>query len=757
MRAKAYLLLPVLLASVAAGLSPAGLSAQQRGETERLETMIRSRETRGEKDSVLVRLKLDLAQEYRRGNPDRALQIAREAEAIAREINDHYGLANAYASSGISYAQSGAWVRALNYFLKALQLKDELGDQQGMAALLSNIGVLHGKLNDEERALRYHERALKHFRETNDTRGLAYTYNNIGVIHMERGEYDKALQSLIASLELKRGLRDVAGLASTHLNIGITYFLQGVHTRAMENYERSVELYTNIGDRHGQAEAWQRMGMLYLSRKNAEKTLEYGRKALATATAINARAIERNALKLCSDAATLMGRPTEALEYFRRHTDLKDSLFNEESSKLINEMTANYELSQRERSERENELLKREQRIREMELERRAAQLKDQELSIDLLNKESTISGLKLKEQEAVLLKQQLETTKRNEEIAILQKDKELLAREREVKEIELNRQQTLRNSLIGGSVFLVIILLLLANGYRLKRKTASALEKQNALIETAYSEIKKNEALLQKQAEEIERSNQELTRQNVILEKLNADKNELLGIVAHDLRNPIGGIRMVAEAMVEEGRSPDYLQNKAQLIYDTADMLIVLVRNLLDINRLEAGRMDLDSVPVQLPQVLYKVVGSHQKWAERKGIGTHIDVQPELPPALGDEGAVLQIVDNLVSNAIKYSPHGRDVWLRCAAENGRLRIEVQDEGPGLTQEDLEHLYQKFGRLSAKPTGGESSSGLGLSIVKKLVESMNGSVRCESEAGKGALFIVELPSSPPDDVPATTV
>ncbi len=740
-------LLPLLTIVFALCFASMRSEAQQRSEIDRLETLIRSRESRGEKDSILVRLKLDLAQEYRRGNPDRALQLAREAETISRSINYQPGLANTFASFGISYAQTGAWVRALNYFLKALQIKEELGDQQGMAALLSNIGVLHGKLNDEERALRYHERAIKYFRETNDTRGLAYTYNNIGVIHMDRGEYDKALQSFVASLELKKELRDVPGLASTHLNMGITYFLQGVHTRAMENYERSAELYSNIGERHGQAEVWQRIGLLHLAKKNPALALEYGKKALAAALEINARAIERNALKLCSDAATLLGKPTEALEYFRKHTELKDSLFNEESSKLINEMTANYELTQRDKSEKENELLKREQRIREMELERRAAQLKQQDQSIELLNKESTISALKLKQQEAVLLAQKLEADKRGDEIALLQKDKELLAREKALRETEFAQQQTLRNSLIGGSVFLVIILLLLANGYRLKRRAAAALEKQNALLEGANAEILKNEEMLHRQAEEIERSNRELTQQNDILERLNADKNELLGIVAHDLRNPIGGIRMVAEAMIEEGRSPDYLKHKAQLIYDTADTLIVLVRNLLDINRLEAGRMELDSEPVPLLPVIEKVMTAHLKWAERKHIQMNVDSRAAIPPVIGDKAAVAQIIDNLLSNAIKYSPHGKEIRLSLYAVDGTVRVEVQDQGPGLTPEDLERMYQKFGRLSAQPTGGESSSGLGLSIVKKLVESMHGTVYCQTEVGVGSTFSVVLPAA----------
>ena len=104
-----------------------------------------------------------------------------------------------------------------------------------------------------------------------------------------------------------------------------------------------------------------------------------------------------------------------------------------------------------------------------------------------------------------------------------------------------------------------------------------------------------------------------------------------------------------------------------------------------------------------------------------------------------------LQVFENLVSNAVKYSPPGKKIFVRLKAEAGVVRFEVEDQGPGLSKEDQKKLFGKFARLSAKPTGGEHSTGLGLSIVKRLVEAMNGKVWCESELGMGAKFIVTIP------------
>jgi signal transduction histidine kinase len=136
---------------------------------------------------------------------------------------------------------------------------------------------------------------------------------------------------------------------------------------------------------------------------------------------------------------------------------------------------------------------------------------------------------------------------------------------------------------------------------------------------------------------------------------------------------------------------------------------------------------------------------------AEKKSIALHLKTSRDAVLVQADRNALVQIAENLISNAIKYSPHGKNVVvgvLESDATNGvdtLLRIEVKDEGPGISDKDKKKLFGKFVRLSAQPTGGEHSTGLGLSIVKKLVEAMQGRVWCESAQGEGATFVVELP------------
>jgi signal transduction histidine kinase len=169
------------------------------------------------------------------------------------------------------------------------------------------------------------------------------------------------------------------------------------------------------------------------------------------------------------------------------------------------------------------------------------------------------------------------------------------------------------------------------------------------------------------------------------------------------------------------------------------------MVQNLLDANRIERGEMKLNLAPTELCSVLSSVVETHRPRAAAKQQSIHLQNETAPVTVLVDPNAMVQVLENLVSNAVKYSPPGKNIDVRLKRLPEAVRCEVQDEGPGLSAEDQKKLFGKFARLSAKPTGGELATGLGLSIVKRLVEAMNGRVWCESEPGHGATFVVTLP------------
>jgi two-component system, sensor histidine kinase and response regulator len=233
----------------------------------------------------------------------------------------------------------------------------------------------------------------------------------------------------------------------------------------------------------------------------------------------------------------------------------------------------------------------------------------------------------------------------------------------------------------------------------------------------------------------------------------LNAEKNEFLGIVAHDLKNPLSNIRMFSELIHKDAPklSTDEIVEFSGDVVTETDRMFTLITNLLDVNKIERG-FKANTIPLSLAGIAEGITDSYKARAEQKNLHLHYEnTAGSDATVLADEVAAIQVAENIISNAVKYSPNGanKNIWVRVASSPGgkAFRMEVQDEGPGLSTEDKEKMFGHFARLSALPTGGEHSTGLGLSIVKKMVEAMNGKIWCESELGKGATFIVELPAA----------
>jgi signal transduction histidine kinase len=168
------------------------------------------------------------------------------------------------------------------------------------------------------------------------------------------------------------------------------------------------------------------------------------------------------------------------------------------------------------------------------------------------------------------------------------------------------------------------------------------------------------------------------------------------------------------------------------------------LIKNFLDINAIEQGGLRITLTPANVSLVTQMTTHNYFLKAQSKAITLVMDTGNELF-GLVDESILVQVLDNLVSNAVKFSPSNRNIYVRVKENRDTVRIEVQDEGPGISDADQKKLFGKFARLSAHPTAGESSTGLGLSIVKTMVEAMNGKIWCESKEGFGAAFIMEFP------------
>lgn len=246
--------------------------------------------------------------------------------------------------------------------------------------------------------------------------------------------------------------------------------------------------------------------------------------------------------------------------------------------------------------------------------------------------------------------------------------------------------------------------------------------------------------------AEQMEVALKALSSANERLTQLNAEKNEFLGIAAHDLKNPLTVIMGMSELLMSGEVPPGKIERFTGKINSEANRMRDLIANLLDLNAIEEGRMNLKEEMLELEELTRRAVENFKEVAGRKDTFIHFSRRAGSTRVKADGRAVLQVLDNLISNAIKYSPPSSVVHVELAELDRNLTVEVRDSGPGISPEDQKKLFQKFTKLTARPTAGESSNGLGLSIVKRLAEAMGGRVECESELGIGTSFILHLPA-----------
>jgi two-component system sensor histidine kinase/response regulator len=209
-------------------------------------------------------------------------------------------------------------------------------------------------------------------------------------------------------------------------------------------------------------------------------------------------------------------------------------------------------------------------------------------------------------------------------------------------------------------------------------------------------------------------------------------------------LRNPLSSMRGLSQLMMEAPLEPEQQREFLETIHRTSDEMLGLVNDLLDVSVIESGKLTLRRSDQDMAQLIQRRVHHLEPHARNKKIGLRVDTDGEGRASI-DPARFGQVIDNLVSNAIKFSPAGTTVQVALRASDGTFSFSVQDQGPGISEDERKLLFRSFQKLSARPTGGEKSTGLGLAIVKKIVDAHGGSIDVESAPGRGTRFTVTAP------------
>ncbi|MGF1484986.1 MAG: response regulator [Opitutales bacterium] len=244
------------------------------------------------------------------------------------------------------------------------------------------------------------------------------------------------------------------------------------------------------------------------------------------------------------------------------------------------------------------------------------------------------------------------------------------------------------------------------------------------------------------------------ISQQRLTLEELdrkNRAINKMVSIVSHDLKNPISAIRGLAE-FLESGSFGEMNEDQSEMvrsIHSAADAMFGLVKDLLDVSLMDNNSMSLEVVEVDFQRIVTDAINLHKVNAEKKRITLNYAGLTEPHTLACDRVQARRVLDNLITNALKFSPSGTTVRVELLKETTHLLLNVCDQGPGVPEAEKCNLFKHLGRTSNKPTGGEQSTGLGLAICKKIVEAHGGSIGFENQAEGGARFFATFPIAPP--------
>jgi signal transduction histidine kinase len=695
----------ILLSIFCGGLATPSLLRAQTAEADSLKKLLFTYSKRlPPTDTIVINCLNQIAYVTRNNIHDTALAYSQEAFRRSAKIGYVRGQAEALLVEGIVAIYEGHYNAALEMHVQGIDFYRSLGDTVNEGALLNNIGYLYKAQGKNVIAKDYFRRSEALFLAANNTSGLSLVWGNLGDIALKEGDLNEALR--LERNALAKGIiakdRYYQGIARYH--IGTIFFAMEQYDSALTYQRYALEMFIADGNQTYIIRVYENIAKIYAAKNRFPEAFAEAKRGLLVAE--NARyPIETILIYDClSDLYTRSGKYERALNYFRRTAALRDSV-----------MIQNVE-----------------QRMKVLDMIRQAE--------------------------------------KSQKDLLVVEKDQA--------------RLQVWRNSLIGGIILTLLMLALALNRYRFKSRSEKALREVNEIIVRQQSQLQEQSVHIQNTNTELELTNTELDVKNDRLNKtntclelanerlaaLNHEKDELLSIVAHDLKNPLTGILMTSTALKKQATtSPEPLPNErvithTERIIHSSERMMSIITKLLHLSLLEQGESYLQPLTFDIARLVRQIAEEHYVHARAKSITIVLEIPTIAVLTFADPDASAEVIENLIDNAVKYSPHGKRVFVRVLGKDGGKkitdegavahaslqikilsRIEVQDEGAGISPEEMTKLFGKFVRLSTRPTGGEDSTGLGLSIVKKIVEEMNGRVWCESVLGKGARFIVELP------------
>lgn len=613
-------------------------------------------------------------------DPESVVTYGREAIELSYQIENLVLLSASYRIFGGLYNYMSQIDSGKYYKLKALEIAIQLQDSSLLASSYNNLGVTAQTLGNYVEALNYYYQSYLIGKELNSYSGLPVIIANLSEVYYDLEEYDSAVIYAKTAVSITADQPNTSRHLLTLNALARSKLARSEYDETKHLYESIISLSNQIGDKRYAAYANQGLGRLYTSLSNNETARSYYDEAMDIFISLDDKAYIAEIYINVSELK-LTEEPDSAYYFIRK------------SMAIANELGL-------------KDLL-----------------MDDYRLLIALFNTKQNLDSLRYYQN--IFQDIQSERRKENNLLSIqgmfAKLKDEQMRRQLNDQKIALNQKTFETNVIVAFTVLITLFSGFIYRYYRKQKRLGNYLSMVNKQI------VKQNELIDNK---------------NKKLSALNDEKNDLINIVAHDLKNPLSNIINAVQLIKDKDQKEKEVP--LEIVEGSAIRLSNMITKILDVESIEKGLSQLDLVPVNLTEVLTSICEDLSNQALKKKISIHQDLMNSVL-VLGDKTYLYQVVENIITNAIKYSPLEKNIFITMKAYNQIAKVEIKDEGPGISAKEQKHLFQMYQKLSSTPTANEHSSGIGLSIAKKYVDAMHGRIWCKSKLDQGASFYVQLP------------
>lgn len=616
-------------------------------------------------------------------DPDKAITFARRALALAERIGFSGGQAQAHGYIGYCYTRKSAFDSAQVEYERSIALYERLNDTCDAAGVWYNVGLNYQMLQEDAKALSIFLRVLRMEEQCPTSAQRSTRLYAIGSVYANTLRYKEALPYYREAIALDSARHDTSRLAKEYVAIANVYAGTGHDDQALVCFDRAITCSLVTGDSLTVAYVHYNMAELEQARGDMTAAVQRGEMSLDLFLRLRRAAEAAHAAISLGSMYTRTGRSRDAERILMRALHVADSLHLQSDRVYVLLGVANAKEAQGDAPSA-------------------LAWYKRYVQALDSANMDE-------KDRQLAEMTTRFETEKKEKALEVA-RSKEVAAR------AETERQRTLKFAYLAGAALLAVMLLLFIARYRTKRDAAEKLQRVNALV----------------------------TEQKERAERSERAKDRFLANVSHEIRTPLNAIMGFTGLLLHEHRD-ERTTRFLTSIREAGDNLLSVINDVLDLSRIEAGRLTLVREPFDLHRTVRLCQEILQHRADEQGDRLHVEIGRSVPAWVeGDSARVLQILLNLVGNALKFTTNGT-VVIHVRYDGGTCMFSIEDTGIGIPPEKLATIFDRFTQVEVTDQRRYGGTGLGLAIVKELVELLHGTISVESTPGVRTVFMVDLP------------